>query len=262
MKTKQILIFLASLFFTLLSYPTYMEAQDNPPDSCLKHPFGTLEYPVFNPDSVKIDSCPLSNTYGKMYATKYILQFNKWVYIFKTKPFLMDSLYSWNDIDSNFYEMKSIFRDLEFAFGKYYFKRDPIWLDDSSFIEVPTVQLIFDKYICGEKIINYILSHLPANSFIFFDINQKPVLISVIEPEKPNKEYTITITDNDKLNIKRKVIEVQGINVFIYDLMGNLIAKHIEKNDYETIQIDISNLLNGFYFLIINNRYVYKLMRY
>ncbi|MBI5324943.1 MAG: T9SS type A sorting domain-containing protein [Ignavibacteriae bacterium] len=252
-------LFVLAILF--VCFPQTVEAQDNPPDSCLILPEGTEEYKYFNPDSVKIDTCGYSPTFGQWYATKFILQFKKWVNIFKPNLFIMDSIYTWEDIDSKYGEMKSKFRDLLFLFGEYYFKRHPLCVDDTSFIEVPTVQIIFDNYIHGETLIKF-FPGLPSNSISYIEINQKPVLNSVIETENPNIDYIITITDNDKLNIKSKVIDAQGMNVHIYDLIGNLLANHIEKNDNDLIQIDISNLINGIYFVVINNKYIYKLIKY
>lgn len=261
MNTKLLLIIIIGFLFVLFSLPPQVQAQDHPPDSCLKYPIGTDENPYWNPDSVKYDSCHYSETFGQWYATKFVLQFKIWVYIFKTKPFLMDSIYTWEDIDNYHLELKSNFYELTELFGEYHFKRHPIWIDDSSFIEVPTVLLVFDKYILAESLTNY-FSDMHLDSIEYVEINQKPVLNSVIEPEKPNKEYTITVTDNDKLNIERKVFDGQGIEIHIYDLMGNLINKYIGKNDVEPVQIDISNLQIGLYFVVINNKYFYKLIKY
>ena len=166
-------LFVFAVLFVCM--PPQAKAQYQPPDSCLKLPIGSDEYPIGNPDSVRVDSCLDSPTYKQYYAKKFMLIFERFVYVFIQRPLLKDSLYTWNDIDSNHNDMKMIFQDIENQFGPYYFKRHYLALtNDSDFIKVPTCLMIFDNYICADTLINYIVANFSPDSINYIGIDRRP----------------------------------------------------------------------------------------
>jgi hypothetical protein len=252
-------LFAFSVFLFYL--PPIAVAQYYPPDSCLKLPQGTVEYPISNPDSVLIDSCWDSPTFREMYTKKYFIVFNRWVYIFTPKPFQRDSLYTWRDIDSNHEEMKNVFQELEIKYGPYYFKRYYSDDSDSGFIKVPTCLIVLDNYVCADTLINFIKTNFLSDSIFYIDMNSTPTELSVLENNNAN-DFSVSIDNNNKMiKILSRYNGQGGINICIYDVMGRVIKRQIYNSSCDFIQINISDIEQGIYFIVINNRYVYKLLK-
>jgi hypothetical protein len=72
----------------------------------------------YNPDSIMVDTCQQSLTYGKWYAKRgyFIVQ---QVYIFGDSILKGDDALTWEDISSTFTQIKDQFHALEQRYGPY-----------------------------------------------------------------------------------------------------------------------------------------------
>lgn len=115
-------------------------------DSCLKMICPDDGWEYSNPDSIKVDSCFGSNTYGEWFKKSgYWIRLEH--YIFNKKPIAFNELINVNDIDStNFKDIKNSFIRLENKFGKIVFKRQHSMVIDSDFIKRPVFVVDFSKY--------------------------------------------------------------------------------------------------------------------
>jgi len=95
----------------------YVKAQD-----CQQLVYPNDWYVYSNPDSIKVDTCQGSQTYGKWYS-KYGYAFGVSYYLFSPKPLSMNNKKTWRDIDSQFTEQKYGFGLLEERFGEFTFRR-------------------------------------------------------------------------------------------------------------------------------------------
>jgi hypothetical protein len=103
----------------LISGISILESQTHP-DSCLKMIWPN-DYTVItnkgtvNPDSVKIDTCIASATYGKHYAKKYFeLKFTNYIFDSVIQPNVTKTV---NDISDNYLNIKQQFQQLELELG-------------------------------------------------------------------------------------------------------------------------------------------------
>jgi hypothetical protein len=142
-----------TIFISLLSLFTinlfYGNAQQ---DSCLKL-FCSNNYSViknmgsYNPDSVKVDTCSESQTFGKIYANRFFeLKFTQ--YPFDT-AIVSGVLKGVNDLRNDIPGLKQQFQDLEQEFGNIYFARDYPFVknpDDSICRGNGIVFVIFENY--------------------------------------------------------------------------------------------------------------------
>ncbi len=62
-----------TLFFLFAMMLFSINLYSAPPDSCLKYYFEIDDTTFFNPDSVMVDSCDGSPTFGVYYGKKYFL---------------------------------------------------------------------------------------------------------------------------------------------------------------------------------------------
>ncbi len=228
-------------------------------DSCLK-----MVYPndkpngFYNPDSVKIDTCITSPTYGKWYARKSY-KIHTETYIFRIKPLLVDSIYSWVDIDTNLVEIRNAFHNLVTKYGNYTLKRYSRDINDSDHIRVPLFEIEFENYQLVDSVkknirnidtVDYcVLSRLPNLDYVF-EISKNSLNIIINQ-----KDNTIII---DFQNTKFQELT----NIKIYDIFGNCLYENRIFEELQKISIDISLLNNGIYFIGINEKtYKFSVVR-
>jgi hypothetical protein len=150
----------------LFYQPAEIKAQ-TPPDSCLKMMWPDSTWIEIDPDlgsmynrgyvnsdSIKIDSCIGSPTYGMKYAKGFF------AVGFKKYPFAnaipKDSIYTSNIIIDN--HTKVQIQNLETKFGIFKFLRqfEDIEYPDSVFYNVGYVYIALNNYICVDSLINYL----------------------------------------------------------------------------------------------------------
>ncbi len=117
----------------------------------LEFPLDTNKY-FNNPDSVKIDTCSESITFGKKFV-KYGINILTTDYIFQIIPLVLDSIYTTNDIDSiNYPETYSGFKNFESIYGNIKFKR--IFPIDSTHILHPEFIIELEDYELLDSVIS------------------------------------------------------------------------------------------------------------
>ena len=188
-------LFVFSIFFVGL--PQGAKAQYYPPDSCLN-----LVYPVedsvhANYDSVKFDTCYLSETYNQWYANKYRIQFKKNIYMFKQKPISLDSLYTWRDIDSIYIDIQNIFQQLENKYGTFFFKRDSQDDVDSSHLKYPFFHMFFDNYICADSLFEFIRNNISSDSLNDISLIFYPTILGLKDINKSQEWNKMRIINNN-----------------------------------------------------------------
>lgn len=128
-------------------------------DSCLK-----LLGPTFaddtawsNPDSVMVDSCISSPTFGQQYA-KGSFQIGFTYYILPTPDGPEDTIIerTWQDIDTNYSSVRNEFDTLEQQYGSYFFRRDEPHVNDTSLGRKSRFFIRFDNYVPIDTIKAYI----------------------------------------------------------------------------------------------------------
>ncbi|MGA2296576.1 MAG: T9SS type A sorting domain-containing protein [FCB group bacterium] len=252
MKTKIILsLFVIIITIILLNTQRAAAQVYSPPDSCLKmivpNQGGNGYYE--NPDSVKVDSCLDSPTFGKIYTKKYFSFYTPNKYIFTIIPLPNDTIVGWEAIDNKYIKTKQEFEEMGKIYGKFYIKRfdTPI---DSVHLKYPIFYLWFDRnnmvdsiVIVGNRIDNITEVTLESkwgtvsvkeikNNKYDFNINPNPA----------NENIIIDITDKD-------ILSYSELNLINY--LGIIIKKF--NNNNQKIIINIQNLPNGIYFIKINN---------
>jgi hypothetical protein len=228
-----------------------------PPDSCLKMRCPD-DYDVLtntgtpNPDSVKVDSCFDSPTYGKRFAKKYFeAKFTQ--YPFDTLIGITE-LKRVYDLRDDMPGLKQQFQELEQDIGTIYFKRipkddvpDPNWLYLNGWVTI-----FFENYQNIEGILKIMVSEI--DSIKFFDYLPRDGC-EIMEINDDIKNQKISLFPNpvkEKLNLffEKKVNE----KILIYSFNG----QSFEFN-YQEI-LDVSELTNGIYYLIYNES-IYKFIK-
>ncbi len=144
-------------------------------DTCLKLLYPN-DYDILtntgsdNPDSVKLDDCPGSVTFGKIFAKKYFTaKFTRYPFDEVIPPNEMKRV---SDLSDSIPGLKEQFEDLESELGIIYFKRNSIFdaTDSSWFLESGCVTILFDDYQCIENI----ESMFPAGIDSMISIHYRP----------------------------------------------------------------------------------------
>ncbi len=158
-RTEHSSVLIACLFVFAVLFmclPPRAKGQYRPPDSCLKmiwpndyDPFNNTG--SYNPDSVRIDTCIDSPTFGKQFAKQfYYIQLPENFYPFDT--ILTDSMIKRvDDMNNNHLTFKLRFEQLDSVFGPIYFTGHHDNPNDSIFLIITF--LIFSRYL-----LHYIIS--------------------------------------------------------------------------------------------------------
>jgi hypothetical protein len=256
-----------------------------PPDSCLWAPDLTnvkettavlmlnfLKVDNFNRDStLYVDTCGLEPSYyrdsegnlspfggsqyrfEKRYYSKSIWELSISRSIFDTVGKDLNSLkyFTVDDIDSNNHEIYNSFQFVKSEYGniKFWFS-----LDKELSIQGAWVENGFYTYIETENLVNslefedYINELLPNTSCQF--LSEISYTVSVKDVSKTN--YTINVAQdfNSLLIESDELIK----NIIVYSLEGVKLIEITNYRDHNTdIQINISHLQTGVYFVQINN---------
>lgn len=246
-----IIILLSAFSNSLLSQTSPITAQEySAPDSCLKFPGDYKEF--FNPDSVKIDSCQFSVSFGKYYS-KYGFIFSTNNYPFTSKPISAFEKKNWRDIDSQFVSQRFGFELIEQIFGSYTLRRDPD-SNDSMHLLYPVFILDFSEYQLVDSVLFYIRQ---IDSINGAKLQNWPVYMSI--DTKYLKQFDTSFCIMAQPNINQLIIKstnehnLEELNIEIFDLIGNCLQKNTIK--FSTVfTIDISTFNSGFYVLRVNNQ--------
>jgi hypothetical protein len=128
MKTIYIIVF----FLVLVPFNFVLFSQT--PDSCLKLLRGPYEKGYVNPDSIKVDSCTNSITFGQAYAKVWFAVQFIYNVLPRGDPPTYDSNYeyTWQDIDEAYSLTRDGFQQLEKKFGIFWFRDVHLGFPDTS----------------------------------------------------------------------------------------------------------------------------------
>ncbi|MBS1538177.1 MAG: hypothetical protein JST20_10570 [Bacteroidetes bacterium] len=121
---KSILLLLSCLALCLSSVVVAPTIHAQVPDSCLKLLWAVDSYPYYNPDSVCVDSCIGSSTFGERFAREtFAIIFTQTIVFLPWAPH--DSIidFSWTAIDTSFPAIRSAFQQLESDFGTLWLRK-------------------------------------------------------------------------------------------------------------------------------------------
>jgi hypothetical protein len=232
----------------------------SPPDSCLKmiwsNDYDNLtQTGAYNPDSVKVDSCLGSQTFGKHFAKRYFyMQFYKNYYPFDNvlKP---DSIKSVEDISNSKPALKLIFQQLETQFGAIYFQGLINDYPDTIVLQNPRVRLYFSEYQDIQLVIASINAQVDTLKAIYYENREiNPVSVEELTDNQDGKVLIFPSPVKNILNLKFLTSDVTQI-ISIYSLQG----QKVYETEYKE-QINVSSLQPGIYFLKYKNKN-YKFIR-
>jgi hypothetical protein len=233
-----------------------------PPDSCLKMKcpdnYNTSNNTgTPNPDSVRIDTCISSPTFGKDFAKRYFqLKFTQ--YPFET-AIPVNEVKRVSDLREDIPGLKQQFQELEEDLGSIYFLRLTKQygeISDSIIILNSIVFIYFEKY----QDIDYINSafQLQINSLVglIYENRAGCDILSVNDLYKLNSKNIIILPNPVRDRITLKFLNSnRNERIIIISAIG---IKQYETEYKETI--DISFLPDGVYYLVINNE-LYKFVK-
>lgn len=240
------------LLFTMLFISINLHA--NPPDSCLKmiwsNDYDNLtQTGAYNPDSVRVDSCTGSPTFGKHFAKRYFyLQFHKNYYPFDNvlKP---DTIKRVANISNSKPALKLLFQQLETQFGSIYFQGLPYESSDSINMLNPVIRIFFEQYQNIDVVINTMTVQIDSLKLIGYqDREINPVSVEELTDNQDGKVFIFPSPVKNILNLKFLTSDVTQI-ISIYSLQG----QKVMESEYKE-QINVSSLQPGIYFLKYKNK--------
>jgi hypothetical protein len=250
MKTKLVLIIFAGLWLSMLCLPQPAQAQII--NSCLKMIWPN-DYDYFhntgsyNPDSVMVDTCIGSLTYGKQFAKKfYNINFPQNYYPFDT-ILTKNDIKTVADISNKHDSLKHRFEQLENEFGTIFFKGFENNPSDSIMMLNPWIIMFFENYQDYQYIEKYFSNSIDSVKEIFYGYRAK--LFTSVNDELIYKNNLIINSNpvQDILEIKGQMPFHEG-KMQIISVEGIIVLETELKN-----RLDVSGLPPGMYFLRINN---------
>lgn len=221
----------------------------NPPDSCLKyyfHPDTTFT----NPDSVMVDSCEGSPTYGVYYGKKYFYLTFNYNIIPRTYLAPADTIieYTIDNIESQYAVAINEFTQLQTAYGSFKFQEKVPNMPDTTSYYKRFLFIIFDSFVPIKEVeeeLNKFSCIESAGFFRWFGV------ISDID-ELISQTDGIILFPNPVSDIImiNGLDETQAQSFSIYNSFGQKLFGSEFIN-----QIDVSVLTPGVYFLRIGNKY-------
>jgi hypothetical protein len=219
---KKVLLF-SLLSFFLLTSQSYSQV----PDSCLKIFCFPQDSTFFNLDSVKVDSCFGSPTYGEFYATHFF--YIKFKYNVLPRPgiYPKDTIieYTWQDIDTSYSYTREGFQQLEQEFGSFWLREERLSFPDTTQFLPRTLLLRFEDYINIDSVENFVKNiQLVSEAYyrrgygITSRVNDgDKVSQMALSPPIPNPTTSET-------NISFELLESSKIQIRISDVLGNIIS--------------------------------------
>ncbi len=221
-----------------------------------------------NPDSVLYDSCHCKDAYNKGCDSVYAKQWFEFSFMdndpYNFPSFPPDTIIetTWQNLDSNYVELRNLFQGLENIFGKFILRKefpdavDPILAARAYIIR-------FDNYVNIDSVIFYLSNELIEK--IYYLNNAAHLLSNYEEPNstKDIKLYPNPCTTYTNLFLKNYfglfIIKLYGSNgQFIED-----ISEPENSDNFTVFKINTTQFSNGLYFVVIyymNKYYIIKLI--
>ena len=215
MKTILFVLFMICTIGTCYAYRA--------PDSCLKRMYDDNgEECQPNPDSVRIDSCIASPTFGLLYAKKrfkIIFQNHKIMYYGNDTLFGIGYHKTWQDILPQFTAIKSKFAQLELLYGTYTILRFLGTVDYRDTVESSVMSkeyfLEFDNYVPIDSVVA-LLRTIPDIHISRYMQYFRFTPTGIREKESGSTKTYMIGTQSFVVPLSQ-----QFENIIIYDLTGN-----------------------------------------
>jgi hypothetical protein len=252
-------LFIAVLTIAYLLVPAgaEMRAQYTAPDSCFLI-YQDIPSEITNPDSVAIDTCIYSTSFGHGYAKRwFIISFSQNFYIFNQVPIPKEIFVTVEDINNTYSAVKQSFLNLRNKYGNFYFKRIEYEESDSENIQNPGFWITFDTYSDIDSVTKD-LNKIDSVKFALYR-NRFAILTKILNEQELNNFNIYPLPANDIINIKSQN-EFEKVKIEIKNILG----ESVYSENYQftnNIQINISFLKTGIYFIKVND-WVEKFIKY
>jgi hypothetical protein len=237
---KKIFLLITMLLISINLY-------SSPPDSCLKYYFQP-DTTFFNPDSVMVDSCEGSPTYGEYYGKKFFYMTFNYNIIPRNYLAPADTIieYTIDNIESQYTDAINEFTQLQTTYGSLKFREVlPDKLDTTSYYK-RFLYVIFNNYVPIEEVEDEIIKFTCIESAGFaswFGVE------SDVSVSKSNTDEIFLFPNPVSEFLMIRGLEeshVQSISIF------NTFGQKLYEGDLKE-QIDVSSLTPGVYFLHMGN---------
>lgn len=229
-------------------------------DSCIRIIWEhNPEYGYFNPDSVLIDSCMCPDMIWEFCPYLYA---NRWYKLYLPNGAINLPAYphdttiyvSWQDIDTNFVELRQKFSEMESIFGNFIFKKVSPEIIDTFALGSRHFVIKFDDYLLIDSVVQFLKTfpdiENPGYTFHlanYSDVKNSNNIFSEFFIY-PNPSYGI-------INIEFNLEKNCNISFDLFDLkcekMINIDNAFFIKGHYSR-SIELSNEIgNGFYILFV-----------
>lgn len=219
-------------------------------DSCLK-----LLGPTFaddttweNPDSVMVDSCISSPTYGQKYAKGWFhLRFTYYILPMPIGPedTVMDR--TWRDIDTEYESVRSAFDTLEQRYGSFSFRKFQPHIIDTSIGRRSLFNVWFNNNVNIDSVETVIRS-IPLVDYCDY-VNRAGILLASVSNQKEKLIGTNLIPNpaSNYFSLIPSDKSISGqVNVRIFDQRGVMVASESVDISSENM-INVSSLASGVY---------------
>ncbi len=217
---------------------------------CLQMVMDNDGYTSENIDSVMVDICTDSPTYGQWYAKKGIsIQFFDYPFIEEPIPLNINKY--WHDIDTSLPLLRDKLQYISNKYGTFTITRETESVYAHNIMKDFIIE--FENYISlGSLSLDIIDSSANVRSI---DLRYEPQQLDVRE------NISDTIIYNDGNLLKMNYSQNLNSKIRLIDIYGNIYnAEYTIAN--EGIDIDISYLSTGVYFLLIDNTKPIKFIKY
>ena len=240
-----------SLIIGLIILSSIYALSQQPPDSCLKYYNEPTDSTFRNRDSVKVDSCLDSPTYGVDFGKKnFYLKFNYNI-IPRTYLAPADSIidYTIDSINNKYTVAIYEFNQLRQLYGNFKFREIHPNLPDTTTFLLRNFYLIFENYVPIKEVEKVLLSFSCLNTAGFIswygivsEVDEKSIIFLHPNPVKDILDLTFLTSSNFEM-------------ISIYNLNG---LKVLESNYNE--QINVAELQPGIYFMRCGDK-TYKFIK-
>lgn len=244
------------MFFLSIFFCTE-QAVANPIDSCLWLRDVHLSYTsggdkIWNPDSVLVDSCEGSPTFGEYYANRwFFLMFSN--YVIDRPTASPDSVieWAWSDIESNYAALRIALSALETKYGRFYLREFYPEVKDSTKYGSKAYRLRFDEYICADSVIAA-LKDLSNVADFYFESSPLTIVGSVRRRLAAN-EFVIYP------NPATSTVKIKGEGGFSFKeakiMSSTGVVLRRQAAEENQLKIDVSGLPEGAYSIICDDFY-------
>ena len=223
----------------------------NPPDSCLK--LYLEDEPTFqNPDSVKVDSCIDSETYGQYYAKQFFWVKFTYNVLPRTEIYTPDTIieYKWYNIDTSYQETRQGFQLLEQTFGNFWLREELPNKPDTTLFLPRCLLLRFENYVNIDSIIKYV-NEIKLINYLYYMRRYGSVPNVEDRNSEINEIFIYPQPASNILYIKISKNIIYNKQIELINIEGEIIAKKLILFNESINIINFSDIPTGIYFIKI-----------